>query len=127
MCPEHGVKLLSRMQAAVVGLQETAVAEDDWQLRMPGFRVYARPGAYMDGEGYLGVALAISKRLVSFEVGPHDRLWVCAKVLGLSQGDAWYVVNVYRSHRRELHHEFTKLIDYITRIRGTEHGPSSSD
>jgi Endonuclease/Exonuclease/phosphatase family len=111
---------LNKMHAAVVGLQETLVAKDGWQLRMPGYRVYSRPGANHDEEGYRGVALAISRRLVSFETGPHHRHWVCAKVLGLSQGEAWYVINVYRSHRRELAPEFTALKDYVNRLRRTE-------
>lgn len=109
---------LNRMRAAAVGLQETLVTEDRWQLRIPRFRVYARPA---DGEGgYCGVALAISRRLVSFETGPQNRLWVCAKVLGLGQGDAWYVINVYRSQRRELSHEFPKLRDYVNHLRETD-------
>jgi exonuclease III len=111
---------LDRLQAVVVGLQETNMAEDGWQLRIPGFRVFSRPGTNLDRNGYRGVALAVSKRLTSFEVGPYNRLWVCAKVLGLCQGDAWYVINVYRSHRRELKHEFTKLVDYISRLRERE-------
>src|SRR5271170_2107656 len=111
---------LARMRATIVGLQETYVAEDGWQLRMPGFRVYSRPGTLHGETGYHGVALAISRRLVSFETGPYNRHWVCAKVLGVSQGDAWYVINVYRSRKRERARDFTDLIDYVNRIKGTE-------
>jgi exonuclease III len=111
---------LAKMRAAVVGLQETFVPEEGRQLRMPGYRVYARPGSPSNEDGYRGVALAISRRLVSFETGPHHRHWVCAKVLGLGQGEAWYVINVYRSQRRGLAEEFTALKRYIARLRRTE-------